>query len=148
MYRAVLAPDTELAQRGAPAPLLRVDESGVVRWIFWNARLVTRGELRLALGPPETIRVVHDTIYGSLPLLLLYPQYDLRIVSPLYICTLSQARFWNSPDDWNGVYIGDAREANTNFSLSNTGHLLPSSDIEPGAWIHHLHTLNTCKGDG
>lgn len=146
IYRAILSPETELAQRGAPAPLLQVD-SGVVRWIFWNPHMVTRGELRLALGPPETIRVVHDHVYGSVPLLLLYPQYDLRVISPLYICTLSQARFWNSQDDWNGIYIGDAGDANHNFGVSNTGQLLPSSDIEPVAWLHNLYALNTCKGD-
>jgi len=146
IYRAVLAADFDLARRGSPSPLLRI-ENGIVRWVFWQTRPFTRGDLRLALGPPQTIQVVHDQVYGSVPLLMLYPQYKLRIVSPLYICTLNQADFWRSQRNWNGIYIGDADEAHQNFIRSATGFLLPSSEIEPAVWAHALRDLNHCKSE-
>ena len=124
------------------APLMRIDDT-VVTWIFWRATPITRGELFLTLGPPQTMRVIHDNIEGILPLIFAYPDYNLSIVTPLTVCTLTPAGFWQSGSDWNGVYIGDIGPASY-FALSSTGLLLPSSELESDAWIQELRGFEDC----
>ncbi len=142
IYRVDFINSFQLNAQAIPAPLLRIDDD-VVTWIFWRATPVSRGDLFLALGPPTTLRVIHDNVEGTLPLMFIYPQFNLSVVTPLSVCDLTQAGFWHSGSDWNGVYIGDIGPASY-FALSNTGLLLPSSELDSEMWLQELRTYEDC----
>jgi hypothetical protein len=137
IYRAELAPAFPLWRSGASSPLLRIEDD-VVTWVFWQANSVSRGDLRLALGAPSTIRVIHDSIEGSLPLLFMYSEYHLWVVSPLFTCALNQRSFWRGVSAWQGIYIGEVDTVNSFFGQSSIGATLPSTAMLPVTWIDDL----------